>query len=389
MSGNMIDLDALTVEKQYIISAMSNEEVRQMLMQVLAPHYKSSVASTPEKQDNAPLVELDEIVKAKLTKHRNLQARLDDRASRWLDMTEKVLTLGYQFPKYTGMDMHDVYRDLRKELNRHFLPEDFIENLVPPLMAYIVNGEMPRAALVVGPAGCGKTTALEIVATVLGMAFYRFDALTAFTSHGLYGEGASFSGPDIGDITKGKVETGFLNPFYIVDEVEKSPPPGNRTSFQDELLPICDKSQDSYMDNFLGFRLPLNHSVFMFTANSLDGLSEPLLDRVEVIRFPEVKVDRMKRIITSYATDMQRKNLYSGCITIDIPALNHAVERLYDLGTHSIRQHQNLVEYAFRTAFTIFLTGRETVVTIDDEVYRNAFTLYEAKKNSSRIGFFR
>ena len=389
MSSNMIDLDALTVEKQYIISAMSNEEVRQMLMQALTPHHMPSVASSHGKQDNAPLVKLDELVKAKLKRHRDLRAKLDDRASRWLDITEKVLTLGYQTPKYTDMDMHDVFHDLREELNRRFLPEVFIENLIPTLMAYIVNGEMSRPALVVGPAGCGKTTALEIVARVLGMAFYRFDALTAFTSHGLYGEGASFSGPDIGDVTKGKVETGFLNPFYIVDEVEKSPPPGNRTSFQDELLPICDKSQDSYMDNFLGFRLPLNQSVFMFTANSLDGLSEPLLDRVEVIHFPEVKVDRMKRIITSYATNMQRENLYSGCVAVDIPALNHAVEKLYDQGTHSIRQHQNLVEYAFRTAFTTFLTGRDTVVAIDDEIYRNAFTLYENKKNNSRIGFFR
>lgn len=180
-----------------------------------------------------------------------------------------------------------------------------------------------------------------------------------------------------------------MNPFYIIDEIEKSPPPGNRTSFQDELLPICDKSQDSYLDNFLGFRLPLNRSVFMFTANSLEGLSEPLLDRVEVIRFPEVNIDRMKRIITNYAMEMQQENLYSGCITVDIPSLNNAVEKLYHLVTHSIRQHQNLVEYAFRTAFNTFLTGDDSTVIIDDEIYRNAYTMYEAKKNNDRIGFFR
>lgn len=388
MSGNMIDIDMLTVEKQYVISAMTNEEVRQMLMWALTPH-GISFDNSDESPRTDPLIKLDDLVKAKLAKHRDMRAKLDDRASRWLDMTEKVLTLRYQTPKYAGMDLHDIFRGLHEELNRHCLPDDFVDNLIPSLMAYVVNGEMARPTIVVGPAGCGKTTALEIVARVLGMAFYRFDALTAFTSHGLYGEGASFSGPDIGDITKGKVETGFLNPFYIVDEVEKSPPPGNRTSFQDELLPICDKSQDSYTDNFLGFRLPLNRSIFMFTANSLDGLSEPLIDRVEVVRFPDVNVDRMKRIITNFATELQSENLYSGCVTVDIAALNHAVEKLYNSGTHSIRQHQNLMELAFRTAFSVYLTGGNTAVPIDDDIYQNALTQYESKRNNSRIGFTR
>lgn len=388
MGTNMIDLDKLTVEKQYVISAMSNEEVRQMLMRTLTSHISPS-KDVGICSDSAPLVNLDELMKAKLEKHRSMRARLDDRASRWLDMTEKVLTLRYQNPKYAGMDMHETFHVLREKLNNSFLPADFIDNLIPALLAYIVNGELARPVLVVGPAGCGKTTALEIIAEVLGMAYYRFDALTAFSSHGLYGEGASFSGPDIGDITKGKVEAGVLNPFYIIDEVEKSPPPGNRTSFQDELLPICDKSQDSYMDNFLGFRLPLNRSIFMFTANSLDGLSEPLLDRVEVIHFPEVDINRMKRIISSYAVTMQQENLYSGRVTVDVPSLDHAVERLYGQGIHSIRQHQNLVEYAFRSAFSTYLTGNNSEITIDEGVYRSAFSLYESKKSSCRIGFHR
>lgn len=191
MSGNMIDIDMLTVEKQYVISAMTNEEVRQMLMWALTPH-GISFDNSDESPRTDPLIKLDDLVKAKLAKHRDMRAKLDDRASRWLDMTEKVLTLRYQTPKYAGMDLHDIFRGLHEELNRHCLPDDFVDNLIPSLMAYVVNGEMARPTIVVGPAGCGKTTALEIVARVLGMAFYRFDALTAFTSHGLYGEGASF-----------------------------------------------------------------------------------------------------------------------------------------------------------------------------------------------------
>lgn len=185
MGTNMIDLDKLTVEKQYVISAMSNEEVRQMLMRTLTSHISPS-KDVGICSDSAPLVNLDGLMKAKLEKHRSMRARLDDRASRWLDMTEKVLTLRYQNPKYAGMDMHETFHVLREKLNNSFLPADFIDNLIPALLAYIVNGELARPVLVVGPAGCGKTTALEIIAEVLGMAYYRFDALTAFSSHGLY-----------------------------------------------------------------------------------------------------------------------------------------------------------------------------------------------------------
>ena len=341
--GETVDLSELSGEKRFVLQHMSDRQVRAMVRRFRGDDGEG---------DEAEGLALDEQTKARVESCRIRRAILDDQNRRWLDHMETLLRCRMQKPKgFDGMTPQQIYQKLCQYLEARHLPGPFVSKVVPELVYYVVNGELKRPLMLVGAPGCGKTTAVKIIAEAMGMASWHFDAVTRDTSHGLFGEGKSYASPDCGDLVSGMLRTGVLNPIYHIDEPDKTSSPTTRARFQDELLSLCDRAHDTFIDNFMGFPQPLKGMMFIFTVNTTETLSPPLLDRCELIRFKDIEEPRVQDIIADYAESERRSLLYDGALELDRDALRAAVAALYSRGVHSLRQHQKLVDQAFSLAF--------------------------------------
>lgn len=257
----------------------------------------------------------------------------------------------------------------------------------------VIGGRGSGAVLsLVGPPGVGKTSIGESVARALGRKFVRVALGGVRDEAEIRGHRRTYVGAMPGRIVRAITEAGSMNPVVLLDEIDKVGA-DYRGDPAAALLEVLDPAQNhTFRDHYLEVDLDLSDVLFLATANVMDTIPQPLLDRMEVVTLDGYTEDEKIAIARDHLLPDQliKAGLETGEVTISDDALG-LIAREYTMEA-GVRQLQRAIAKVLRKAI-VQLDGRPdssddheaiavTVDNLKDYLGRPRFTRESAERTS-------
>ncbi|WP_037607796.1 endopeptidase La [Streptacidiphilus rugosus] len=296
-------------------------------------------ADLPEKVKEAALKEVDKLERSSDASPEGSWIRT------WLDT---VLELPWNTRTEDAYDIAGARAVLDAD---HFGLDDVKERIVEYLAVRkrradrglgLVGGRRGGAVLaLVGPPGVGKTSLGESVARAMGREFVRVALGGVRDEAEIRGHRRTYVGALPGRIVRAIKEAGSMNPVVLLDEIDKvgSDYRGDPAA---ALLEVLDPAQNhTFRDHYLEVELDLSDVVFLATANVLEAIPEPLLDRMELVRLDGYTEDEKVVIARDHLLprQLERAGLGSDEVVVEEDALRKlAAEYTREAGVRTLER---------------------------------------------------
>ncbi len=280
---------------------------------------------------------------------------------------ETLLELPWNKVSKDNKNLEDAERILDED---HYGMEKVKERMLEFLAVRNLTkkGESPIICLV-GPPGTGKTSIARSVARALDKKYVRISLGGVRDEAEIRGHRKTYVGAMPGRIANGLKNAGVKNPLMLLDEIDKisSDYKGDTAS---ALLEVLDSEQNSrFRDHYVEVPLDLSQVLFIATANSLQDIQKPLLDRMEIIEVSSYTENEKAHIAREHliAKQMKKNGLKEGQLTIS----NHALEKLIrgytrEAGVRNLER--KLGEICRKAARDIYQKNKKTVKVTENSL---------------------
>jgi len=243
--------------------------------------------------------------------------------------------------------------------------DDVKERIIEFLAVGAMKGEVAGSILLlVGPPGVGKTSIGRSVANALGRQFYRFSVGGMRDEAEIKGHRRTYIGAMPGKFIQAIKEVESQNPVIMLDEIDKigASYHGDPAS---ALLEVLDPEQNAeFLDHYLDVRFDLSKTLFICTANQLDTIPGPLLDRMEVIRLSGYLTEEKLAIAKHHLLPKQVKK--AGLSRSQVSVTDGAIRRLIEgyAREAGVRQLEQLLGKVVRKAVVRIVRGEAEKVHV-------------------------
>ena len=300
------------------------------------------------------------------------------------DYLDFMTSLDWKAPQFTPIDLDRAEQILDED---HYGLKKVKERIIQQLAVMALNRKQYGSILLfVGAPGTGKTSIGQSIARALGREYIRISLGGIRDEAEIRGHRRTYIGAMPGRIMEGIKRSGVSNPVIVLDEVDKlAKDYGGDPSIA--VLEVLDPEQNStFTDHYMNVPYDLSNVLFVCTANSLDTIPEPLLNRMEVINFSGYtaveKYQIARRHLLPKALDAMgiKKNA--------LKVTDGAIRRIIDEYTmeSGVRDLKKLINTLCRTAAVQLVKNEGTTLTVTKtnlEKYLGKKQLHHERKLSS------
>ncbi len=317
-------LNLLTRESQMIeIKASIQDKVKQGIDQQQREYFlqqqmktiqnelgeNSLEADIDEFRERAKTKKWDEQVAATFEKELNKLERINQHSPEFTVQVNYVETmLDIPWNEYTkdSFNLRNAKRVLNKD---HFGMDTVKERIMEYLAVLKLKGDMKSPIICLyGPPGVGKTSLGKSIAEALGRKYVRMSLGGLHDEAEIRGHRRTYIGAMPGRILQNIKKAGSANPVFVLDELDKiaSDYKGDPSS---ALLEVLDPEQNyAFHDNYIDVDFDLSKVLFIATANNLNTIPRPLLDRMELIEVSGYTQEEKVEIADRHLVPKQLEN---------------------------------------------------------------------------------
>jgi ATP-dependent Lon protease len=263
-------------------------------------------------------------------------------------------------------DTYDIKKAERILHHDHYGLDDVKQRILEFLAVGILKGNISGSILCfVGPPGVGKTSLGRSIARSIERNFYRFSLGGIQDEAEIKGHRRTYIGALPGKFIQTMRVCKSANPVIMLDEVDKIGA-SYRGDPASALLEVLDPEQNcDFLDHYLDVRFDLSNVFFICTANQLDTIPRPLLDRMEVIKLAGYILQEKLQIARRYLIPRQLEahGLEKGQVTVTTRALREIIDGY--AREPGVRSLENQLKKIMRKAVRMIVGGEAQKLRVD------------------------